>query len=143
MKRWLAIFALFFIASPVLAAPRFMAIDIYVDSPKPLAAWQFELRDLNRGMRVVGVENGASDVFGDAPYYDRDAVSAGDAERIVVADFSLADASQLPSGSVRVATIHIMVDGADPDFDITLVTATTHEGQRIDASIRLQEHEGS
>ena len=143
MRRWLAIFILFFIASPVLAAPRFIAIDILIDTPQPLAAWQFELRDLNRGMRVVGVENGASDVFGDAPYYDRDAVDAGDADRIIVADYSLADMSELPSGTIRVATIHIMIEGAEPNLDIALVNATTRDGLRIDASIRLREHEGS
>ena len=143
MKRLLATLFLFFAASNALAAPRFIALDVYIDTPEALAAWQFELRDLNRGMTVVGIENGDSAAFNDAPYYDREAVNAGEANRIIVADFTLAERSMLPRGEIRIATIHVMVDGAEPNFNIELITATTREGQRIDASISLREQTGS
>ena len=143
MKHLLATLLLFFAASNAFAAPRFIALDVYLDTPAALAAWQFELRDLNRGMTVVGIENGESEAFNVAPYYDRDAVNAGAANRIIVADFSLAEASQLPSGEIRIATIHVMVDGAEPNFDIELITATTRDGTRMDASISLREQTGS
>ncbi|MDJ0910164.1 MAG: hypothetical protein QNI99_13285 [Woeseiaceae bacterium] len=135
MKR-LAILILL-LAAGANAAPRFEAIEIWIDAPQPVAAWQFELRDANGHTTIVGVENGDSEAFGDAPYYDRDAVNAGDAERIVVADFSLAD--DLPSGYFRLATVHVMVDGGEPDFELTLVTVTDHDGQRVDASISVRE----
>lgn len=138
MKR-LAVLILLLVAS-ANAAPRFEALQIWIDAPQPVAAWQFELRDANGHTTIVGVENGDSDAFGNAPYYDRDAVNGGDAERIVVADFSLAE--DLPSGYFRLATVHVMVDGGEPDFELTLVTVTDRDGQRIDATVSLRELNG-
>ncbi len=128
------------IAAGTSATPRFEALEVWIHSEQPVAAWQFELRDANGHTTIVGVENGDSEAFGDAPYYDRDAVASGDAERIVVADFSLED--DLPSGYFRLATVHVMVDGGEPDFELTLVTATDRDGRRIDASISVREDTG-
>lgn len=123
---------------------RFESIEIYLSSPAPVAAWQFELADSNGAMKVVGVENGQSDAFAGTPYYDREAVQMGAADRIVVADFSLAGDAELPSGDFRVATLHLMLNGAeDPEFTLTLVTATTHDGKAIDASISLRRRGGT
>jgi hypothetical protein len=123
---------------------RFAAVDIYLDSTEPVAAWQFELNDRNGVMKIAGVENGESAAFERVPYYDREAVQLGTADRIVVADFSLADASLLPSGRIRIATLHLVLSGADdPAFDLDLVTAVTHNGQLIDASISLESRTGS
>ena len=138
----LVILAFTLLLSPLPAwtdAPvRFAAVDIYLDSPEPFAAWQFELSDRNGSMRVVGVENGDSPAFSDAPYYDRDAVSNNQADRIIVADFSLNGAADLPSGRIRIATIHIVVSGsAEPDFDLQLVTATGPDGTVVGTSIEL------
>lgn len=116
---------------------RFVPVEIILDSPEPVAAWQFELADRSKSTKVVGVENGDSDAFTRAPYYDRGAVERGDAERIVVADYSLAEESRLPRGRIRVATVHLMVEG-EADFELTLVTATTRDGRPIDASISQQ-----
>ena len=103
---------------------RFAALDIYVDTAEPLAAWQFELRETSGLMRVVGVENGDSAAFGDAPYYDLAAVSEGAADRIIVADYSLRPAGELPTGKIRIATIHIQLSGpADPDYMLSLMAA--------------------
>ena len=126
-------------ASGTDSAARFVPLDIYLDSPQPVAAWQFELHDRNTAMKVVGVENGDSDAFQRAPYYDREAVQSGDVDRVVVADYSLAEESKLPSGRVRVATVHVMLVG-DPDFELKLVTANTADGRPIpEATVRLQE----
>ena len=123
---------------------RFVAVNVYLDSTQPVAAWQFELADQNGLMKVVGVENGDSAAFSRAPYYDREAVQLGTADRIVVADFSLADSSQLPSGHARIATVHLMLSGAgEPAFKLELVTAVTHDGEVIDASISLESPTGS
>lgn len=115
-------------------APRFVPVDIVLDSPEPVAAWQFELSDRHGAIKVAGVENGDSSAFADAPYYDRAATQAGEVERLVVADYSLADADVLPIGRTRIATVHVMVVG-EPDLELTLVTATSADGRNIDASI--------
>ena len=78
MKRLAVLFLL--LVAGANAAPRFQALEIWIDADQPVAAWQFELRDANGFTTIVGVENGDSDAFGDAPYYDRDAVDSGDAE---------------------------------------------------------------
>ena len=123
---------------------RFAALDVIVNATEPLAAWQFELNDRNGTMIIVGIENGESTAFGDAPYYDREAVQLGTADRIIVADFSLADEADLPSGELRVATLHLMLSGnREPAYEIELVTATNYDGQVIAASIRLDETNGS
>jgi hypothetical protein len=122
---------------------RFAAVDIYLDSAEPVAAWQFEFSSRNGPMRIVGVENGESAAFEGTPYYDREAVRLGTADRIIVADFSLADADLLPSGRIRIATLHLMLTGTDvPGFDVDLVTAVTHDGKRIDASTSLESQTG-
>ena len=118
---------------------RFVPVAVFLDSPEPVAAWQFELKDRNASMKVVGVENGGSDAFQRAPYYDKKAVTRGDADRIVVADYSLAEASELPSGRVRVATVHLMLDG-EADYELNLVTANAADGRPIEkATVSLHE----
>ena len=137
---------LFFVAQPAIADDdmRFASVDIYLNSTAPVAAWQFELDDRNGVMQIVGVENGESGAFERAPYYDREAVQLGNADRIIVADYSLADESELPSGRVRIATLHMVLSGTqEPEFDLRLVTAATYDGQVIDASIDLDRPTGS
>ena len=123
---------------------RFAAVDIYLEGGEPVAAWQFELNDRNGVMKIVGVENGESAAFERTPYYDREAVQLGTADRIIVADYSLADAALLPTGRTRIATLHLMFTGAaDPAFELELVTAVTRDGRPIDASISLESRTGS
>ena len=115
---------------------RFAALEIYVVSTEPVAAWQFELSETSGQMRVVGVENGESAAFGEAPYYDLAAVSEGAADRIIVADYSMRPAGELPSGRSLVATIHIQLEGtAEPDYVLNLIAAGGANGERIQASI--------
>ena len=123
---------------------RFAAVDIYLDTSEPIAAWQFELSDRNGTIKIVGVEQGESEAYDRAPFYDREAVRLGQADRVVVADYSLADSDELPSGHTRIATIHLMLDSEDDqDIELTLITATTHDGQVINASISLVSRTGS
>ena len=139
MKRLLPVLVLLALFTGVACAdgtssPRFVPLDIHLDSPAALAAWQFELKDRNGAMKVVGVENGGHAAFPRAPYYDREAVAHGSATRIVVADYSLADERLLPIGRVHLATLHLMLEG-EPDFELRLIAATTPDGSAIDASI--------
>ena len=127
-----------------VAAVRFAAIDIYVDSAEPLAAWQFELSEASGAMAVVGVENGDSDAFPDAPYFDRSVIEADRAERIIVADYSLADVARLPTGTTRVATVHVRLAGARiPEFDLELIAAGNAAGAPITAEAILELQDGS
>ena len=120
------------------AAVRFAALDIYLEASEPFAAWQFELSEGTGQMLVVGVENGESAAFEDAPYYDLEAISAGVAERIIVADFTIKPAAELPSGRVRIATVHVRLNGpADPDYALRLIAAGNAAGEPIQASIDL------
>lgn len=115
---------------------RFAALEIFVDTTEPLAAWQFELRESSGRMRVVGVENGESTAFADAPFYDLEAVSEGAADRIIVADYSLSSAGELPTGRSRIATIHVQLQGTiAPDYVLNLVAAGGASGEPIQASI--------
>lgn len=147
MRVVLACLVLSFIACPQEAladtdSVRFEAVDVFLTTTEPVAAWQFELRDRLGHMQVAGVEQGASAAFDRAPYYDRDAVQRGLADRIIVADYSLADKSRLPVGRTRVATIHLMLRG-ESDFDLQLITATDSNGRVIDATISLEPQTGS
>ena len=120
----------------VQTGSRFTTLDIYLETTAPLAAWQFELRESAGRMRVVGVENGDSAAFGEAPYYDLAAVSGGAADRIVVADYSMRPAAELPTGRSRVATIHIQLEGAaEPDYVLSLMAAGGADGGPIQAAI--------
>ena len=143
MKKLLPVLALIALFSGVACAdgasrPHFLPLEIHLDSPVALAAWQFELKDRNGAMKVVGVENGGHAAFPRAPYYDREAVARGSAARIVVADYSLVEANLLPIGRVHLATLHLMLEG-EPDFELRLIAATSPEGSAIDASISFSE----
>ena len=115
-------------------APRFMPVDIVLDSPEPVAAWQFELANRNGAIKIVGIENGDSKAFDRAPYYDRATTQGRAVERVVVADYTLADVAELPRGRTRIATVHVLVVD-EANFVVTLVAAATADGRPIDASI--------
>lgn len=123
---------------------RFASVEMYLDSAEPVAAWQFELADVAGLMRVVGVENGESDAFDGVPYYDREAVRLGTSDRIIIADYSLADLGELPSGRTRITTVHIMLAGdGEPDLRPKLITATRADGSVIDAALSYRLSTGS
>lgn len=125
-------------AADAISAVRFASLDVIIESPEPLAAWQFELSDRSGSMLVVGVENGDSAAFSDAPYFDLDAVAQGRAERIIVADFNAALDAALPSGATRIATVHVRYDAqTDPEYVLRLVAAGNAAGEPIEAAIRL------
>ena len=146
MKTVASVLAVLFLctAGQANAAPQFVAVDVFVNTVAPLAAWQFEFNDTNGAAKVVGIENGESEAFGNAPYYDSRAVNTGDAERIIVADYTLVERDKLPTGRVRIATLHLMTESdVTNNFDARLIVAATHGGKNIKAEISLEVSGGS
>ena len=125
----------------VAADLRFAAVEIYVDSgAAPLAAWQVELTEADGRMRVAGIENGEAAAFAEPPRYDLDAVEAGEADRVIVAAYSLSPEGALPRGRTRVTTVHVQIAGAgEPHFQVRLVAAGDAQGHPIAAQASLLE----
>lgn len=117
---------------------RFRAIDIYVDSgSSPLAAYQVDLVATNGQARIVGIEGGAHPAFSQPPSYDPKAMQR---DRVIIASFSTRPASELPTGRVRVATIHIQFTGDRlPSMAATLQAAGDAQGRRIPANVTFEE----
>lgn len=112
--------------------PRFQALDVYVDSGQsPLAAWQVFVHATSGDVKIVGVEGGEG-IYADAPYYDTKAMQQ---ERVIIGGLSTLAGEQLPKGRVRVARVHVMIEGnADATFAAELETAGDAQAKRIDAS---------
>jgi hypothetical protein len=126
-----------------LTQGRFEVLDVYVESAQPLAAYQFELTERAGQMQVVGIEGGEARAFAEAPYYDREAVARGAADKIIVASFSLDAPAFLPVGRTRVASVHVRLTGTEePDYDLSLVAAGTADGASVPAKIALAPRAG-
>ncbi len=114
---------------PTEPGVRFQAIDVFVDSPEKLAAYQVELTYPAATVQVVGVEGGAADAYREAPHFDERGKTGG---RIVLAAFTL-DEDRAPEGRVRVARLHLRVRGpATPQITVRPVTAARPGGDKID-----------
>jgi hypothetical protein len=122
---------------------RFAVVDVYVQSAEPLAAWQFELTERRGLMQVVGIEGGDNPSFAEPPFYDREAVGLGVADRVIVADFSLSEPADLPMGRTRIASVHVRLAGdQSPDYELRLVAAGAADGRSINAEISLDTRTG-
>jgi hypothetical protein len=145
VKCWLTL-ALFGLAAGLLAQQpafeegrfRFAAVDIYVDSGStPLAAYQLEFAATNSVAKIVGIEGGEHPAFRQPPFYDPKAIQH---ERVIVASFTTAPATDLPTGKTRVATIHYQTTNTQPpQFELKLQTAGDAQGIRISAQASFEE----
>jgi hypothetical protein len=113
---------------------RFLGMDLWIDSGGDgLAAYQVEITYDRRAVRIVGLEGGQSGSYTNAPYYDQKGFESG---RIIVAAFTTDQ--DAPKGRIRVATIHIAVEGnAAPGLTCKLMTAAQSGGRRITPGIEL------
>jgi len=118
----------------------FFAVDVFIDPRgKALGAYQFELEPAAHGVKVVGVENGEHEAFAGAPLFDRAAVEAGRADRIIVASYSLLAPERLPTAKTRVARVHLAGWGrGEMDVKLKLVTAGDADGRKIDAVVSTE-----
>lgn len=117
-------------------ATRFQAIDVFVDSGRQtLAAWQFSLASETPGVEIVGIEGGEHAAFQKAPYYDPQAMQHN---RVIVAAFSTA--TELPSGTSRVARVHVQLQGPGPKtYRSRLTVAADRDGNTIPARLSIAE----
>jgi hypothetical protein len=117
---------------------RFAAWDLYIETDQPLAAYQIELLDETGQTKMTGIEGNASLPFGNPPYYDKKAAVA---DRVILADFSTAKADGLPTGRIRIATIHVMHGVKPPQWRLRLMAAATVGGREINAGISVSQSE--
>lgn len=110
----------------LLLVQEFTAVDVYVDSPKPLAAWQMEVRT---SATIVGVEGGEPKCYAEPPFYDPKALRGG---RIVLAAFTTEAAP--PSGRIRVARLHLR--GA-PELSAREIVAAAPGGAKVEVKVEL------
>jgi len=145
IKTWLTILILGLAAGLLAQQPaieegrsRFRAVDIYVDSGStPLAAYQLEFAVTNGVARIVGIEGGEHPAFRPPPFYDPKAIQH---ERVIIASFSTASASDLPSGKTRVATVHYQTTETQPPrFELKLQTAGDVQGNKLPAQASFEE----
>ena len=122
-----------------VSAVRFTTVDIVLNAgDTPLAAYQLDFRTAVGAVKIVGIEGGEHPAFSEPPYYDPKAIQQ---ERVILASFNTADASELPTGKTRVATIHLQVSGdTPPQYTIDLAVAADADGKRIEqAAAETQE----
>ena len=110
----------------VMLLQEFTAVDVYIDSPKPLAAWQVEIRT---AATIVGVEGGEPKAYAEPPFYDPKALQGG---RIVLAAFTT-DAAP-PSGRIRVARLHLQGPAQLTSHELV---AAAPGGARLDVKVEL------
>ncbi len=122
------------------AAVRFCAVDVYVDSgAAPLAAYQLEFSVAGGAAKIVGIEGGEHPAFAEPPYYDPTAMQN---DKVIIAAFNTAPASQLPRGKTRIATIHLRTtSAAELQYESKLEAAADSNGKRIPAEISVQERQ--
>ncbi len=117
---------------------RFIPLHVYIDSgDKWLGAYQFELRATSDRVKVVGVEGGEHEAFGEPAYYDPAALMN---DRIIVGAFSTG--KSLPAGKSRVAAIHLQITGdIEWDYELTLTVTGDRDGNEIPAKITTTQGE--
>ena len=106
----------------------FTAVDVWIESPRPLAAWQVDIRT---SAQIVGVEGGEPKCYAEPPFYDPKALQGG---RIVLAAFTTESAP--PSGRIRVARLHLREQGV-AELSSKLVAAAAPGGARLDVKLEL------
>ncbi|MGH7132303.1 MAG: hypothetical protein ACREJO_10200 [Phycisphaerales bacterium] len=118
----------------VSPAARFQWVDVYVTTDGwSLGAWQAEVAVAAGGgtAKLAGVEGGEG-AFTEAPEYDAAALSGG---RIILGGMTTAAGAP---GRVRVARLHVMVEGdAAARFEATLTAAGDSTGSRRTAEVSL------
>ena len=126
-----------------VVAPRageFAVYDVYIEcGTEPLAAYQLKISDRRAAVKILSVEGGQHASFANAPKFDEKAIQR---DVIKVAAFSLAARDKLPSGRVRIASLHVEVGpGLTPDWNAIVQAAGGPGGRKISAEVSISKRE--
>ena len=119
------------------ATTRFQAVHVFLDTnAEPLAAYQVYIHATNGVVKIVGIKGGEPAAFKQPPFYDPKAIQH---ERVILAAFSTKPKVELPTGKVRVATLHLQVTGdVEPQFETKLQAAANHDGKKLSPTISIE-----
>lgn len=121
-----------------LAGPTFVSVRIAIDPRgEPLAAYQVELDTAGADFLVVGIEPGDVPAYPREPYYDLNA-NQRNTDRLILANYSVADADDLPRDPVVVVTVNLALVGSYPADDLPplalkLTACYGPDGKKINA----------
>lgn len=117
-----------------------------------LAAYQIEIRVIDAasaqdghtdvGFKVVGLEASTDPAFDRTPYYDLDTRNTA-TDRLILAQYSTADRSDLPTTTINLATAHLAIQLNDdttalPKLQVTVTAAYDDAGKPINATASYQ-----
>lgn len=125
------------VADEPAAKTRFLPVHVWVDTVRPLSAYQLTLLVAEGAAKLVGVENGAHPSFGEAPLYDPAALKGNG--RVVLA--ALADAAPA-AGRHRLVTAHMQVRGGPPRFAVRGVVLVAADGKKMKGRLWLETPSG-
>jgi len=116
---------------------RFQAIHVHLDvKSDSLAAYQISVRATKGKVGIVGIEGGEPAAFRQPPFYDPKAIQQ---ERVILAAFSTKPKADLPTGRVRIATIHLQIAGEEePEFEANVQAAANVEGAKISPTVSIE-----
>jgi len=114
---------------------RFDAVHVFIDTgTTALAAYQLSLRATTGNVRIVGIEGSDHHAFANPPYYDPIAIQG---DRVIIGAFSTADVDLLPTGRMRIATIHVQITGGKAEYDAQLTVSAGVDGLAIPGRLTL------
>lgn len=132
--------ALLMIGLVAAGGAEFAVYDVYVDSAgEPLAAYQLKISDRRAAVKIISVEGGEHASFAEAPKFDAKAIQR---DVIKIAAFSLDGREKLPSGRVRIASLHVEVGpGLAPNWNAIVEAAGSAGGKKISAEVSISKRE--
>lgn len=121
-------------------AAEFAVYEVFVDSgEEKLAAYQLKISDERAAVKFLSVEGGEHASFAEAPKFDPKAIQQ---DVIKIAAFSLDAAAKLPSGRVRVASLHVEIGpGLTPEWKAKVEAAAGPKGKKISAKVSISKRE--
>ncbi|MGZ8940622.1 MAG: hypothetical protein ACXW32_15565 [Limisphaerales bacterium] len=139
MRRWITALLLL-LAGLNARAAEFAVFDVYVDSgTERLAAYQLKVSDERAAVKIVSVEGGEHASFREAPKFDAKAIQR---DVIKIAAFSLDEREKLPTGRVRVASLHVEIGpGLTPEWMAVVEAAARPGGGKISAKVSISKRE--
>lgn len=119
---------------------QFAVYDVFVDAGKEkLAAYQLKISDERAAVKILSVEGGEPASFTEAPKFYPKAIQR---DVIKIAAFSLDAPEKLPSGRMRVASLHVEIGpGLTPDWKATVEAAAGPKGKKISATVSISKRE--